>query len=171
MGQHPIEELMRTAMESIKEMVDVNTIVGDAVQTIDGTVIIPVSKVCFGFAAGGGEFSKNSKNENPSYPFAGGSGAGVSINPVAFLIVGRNNSVRMISASPNAALDRALGNIPGIIEQIRKAFDSGDKSGKECKKRDQEKEEVKDKEKDKGQDKNNEKKEDTSSVKHDDSGL
>lgn len=131
MGQHPIEELMKTAMQSIKEMVDVNTIVGDAVQTIDGTVIIPVSKVAFGFAAGGGEYSNDRRAENPSFPFAGGSGAGVSINPVAFMVVGRNNTIRMIPASPQAALDRALDNIPGIIEQIKKTFDC-DHKGDKC---------------------------------------
>lgn len=131
MGQHPIEELMKTAMESIKEMVDVNTIVGDAVQTIDGTVIIPVSKVAFGFAAGGGEYAQERKSENANYPFAGGSGAGVSINPVAFLVVGRNNTIKMIPASPHASLDRALDNIPSLIEQIKKAFDSGHKCEKD----------------------------------------
>jgi sporulation protein YtfJ len=127
MGQHPIEELMKTAMESIKEMVDVNTIVGDAVQTIDGTVIIPVSKVAFGFAAGGGEYSQDRKNESTKFPFAGGSGAGVSINPVAFMVVGRNNTIKMIPASPHAALDRALDNIPSIIEQIKKECDKREK--------------------------------------------
>ncbi len=136
MGQHPIEELMKTAMESIKEMVDVNTIVGDAVQTIDGTVIIPVSRVGFGFAAGGGEYGQDRKGEGTNYPFAGGSGAGVSISPVAFLIVGRNNSIKMIPASPNAALDRALDNIPSIIEQIKKAFEPSHKHEKECDKHD-----------------------------------
>ncbi|MCX7773698.1 MAG: GerW family sporulation protein [Clostridia bacterium] len=124
MGQHPIEELMKTAMESIKEMVDVNTIVGDAVQTIDGTVIIPVSRVAFGFAAGGGEYSNDRRTESATYPFAGGSGAGVSINPVAFMVVGRNNTIKMISASPQASLDRILDNVPEIIEKVKKAFDS-----------------------------------------------
>lgn len=138
MGQHPIEELMKTAMESIKEMVDVNTIVGDAVKTIDGTVIIPVSKVAFGFAAGGGEYSQDRKNESTKFPFAGGSGAGVSINPVAFMVVGRNNTIKMIPASPHAALDRALDNIPSIIEQIKKAFEPNHKNGKECDKREKE---------------------------------
>lgn len=138
MGQHPIEELMKTAMESIKEMVDVNTIVGDAVQTIDGTVIIPVSKVAFGFAAGGGEYTRNQKNEGSDYPFAGGSGAGVSINPVAFMVVGRNNTIKMIPASPQAALDRALDNIPNIIEQIKKAFEPSHKQEKESGKTDKE---------------------------------
>ena len=138
MGQHPIEELMKTAMESIKDMVDVNTIVGDAVQTIDGTVIIPVSKVAFGFAAGGGEYSQNNKNENPGYPFAGGSGAGVSINPIAFLIVGRNNTIKMIPASPNASLDRALDNIPNLIEQIKKALEPSSKKEKNSDKKESE---------------------------------
>ncbi|MGI6122569.1 MAG: GerW family sporulation protein [Acetivibrionales bacterium] len=136
MGQHPIEELMKTAMESIKEMVDVNTIVGDAVQTVDGTVIIPVSKVAFGFAAGGGEYSKDRKSESSIFPFAGGSGAGVSINPVAFMVVGRNNTIKMIPASPQAALDRALDNIPNIIEQVKKAFEPGCKHDKDQKKHD-----------------------------------
>lgn len=144
MGQHPIEALMKTAMESIKEMVDVNTIVGDAVQTIDGTVIIPVSKVTFGFAAGGGEFCQDKKSENPNFPFAGGSGAGVSINPVAFMVVGRNNTIKMIPASPNAALDRALDNIPNLIEQIRKALDHNHKPKKECDKQEKEKDKDKD---------------------------
>ncbi len=133
MGQHPIEELMKTAMESIKEMVDVNTIVGDAVQTVDGTVIIPVSKVAFGFAAGGGEYSNNKRSESDIFPFAGGSGGGVSISPVAFMIVGRNNTIKMIPASPHAALDRALDNIPNIIEQVKKAFEPGCKHDKEQK--------------------------------------
>ena len=62
--QHPIEALMKTAMESIREMVDVNTIVGDAVQAPDGTVIIPISKVTFGFAAGGGEYGNTVSEED-----------------------------------------------------------------------------------------------------------
>nr|WP_245984502.1 GerW family sporulation protein [Biomaibacter acetigenes] len=77
MDGHPIESLIKTSMESIKEMVDVNTIVGDAVETPDGSVIIPVSRVTFGFAAGGGEFdSKSSQNADKGgqqkLPFGGG---------------------------------------------------------------------------------------------------
>jgi sporulation protein YtfJ len=134
MEPHPIEELMKTAMESIKEMVDVNTIIGDAVQTVDGTVIIPVSRVAFGFAAGGGEYSKeDSKNQNQDskFPFAGGSGAGVSINPVAFMVVGRNSTVKMIPATSQNSIDRVLESVPGIIEQVKKAISgNGKESGK-----------------------------------------
>ena len=140
MEPHPIEELMKTAMESIKEMVDVNTIVGDAVQTVDGTVIIPVSRVSFGFAAGGGEYAKgDNKNQDTKFPFAGGSGAGVSINPVAFLIVGRNNTIKLIPASFNNPIDRVLDAIPNVIEQIKKSV-TGKDQGKSCKKKDNGKE-------------------------------
>src|SRR5690606_37334977 len=110
MEGHPIEGLMKTAMESIKEMVDVNTVVGDAVETQDGTVIIPVSRVSFGFAAGGGEYGgdrggMSGRQEAAKAPFAGGSGAGVSVQPVGFLIVG-HDQVRMLPVTDRAIYDR-----------------------------------------------------------------
>jgi sporulation protein YtfJ len=74
MAEHPIDNLMVTAMNSLRDMIDVNTIVGDTVQSADGTVIIPVSKVSFGFAAGGSEFETNKVNkyqDNPKMPFGG----------------------------------------------------------------------------------------------------
>lgn len=135
--QHPIEGLMTTAMESIKEMVDVNTIVGDAVQSPDGTVIIPISKVAFGFAAGGGEYSgipnddeddsndRDNEEENGSkngkYPFAGGSGAGVSINPVAFMVVG-NGQIKLLPVNINSTLDRVLDMIPEVMCKLEDIF-------------------------------------------------
>ncbi len=127
--QHPIEALMKTAMESIKEMVDVNTIVGDAVQSPDGTVIIPISKVTFGFAAGGGEYSYTVNDEevennmedeeqggegSGKYPFAGGSGAGVSINPVAFMVVG-NGQIKLLPVNINSTLDKILDLVPDFM--------------------------------------------------------
>lgn len=85
MNNHPIEGLMNTAMNNLRDMIDVNTIVGEAIETIDGTVIIPISRVSFGFAAGGSEFAaesidnykKDGLDENITYrlPFGGGSGA------------------------------------------------------------------------------------------------
>ena len=80
--KHPIESLMITSMTSIESMVDVNTIIGDSIVTSDNTTIIPLSKVCFGFAAGGSEFNTNKLNkytENVKLPFGGGAGAGVPI--------------------------------------------------------------------------------------------
>jgi sporulation protein YtfJ len=112
---------MKTAMQSIKEMVDVTTVVGDAVETNDGSVIIPISQVAFGFGAGGGEYdinkpdSKDSKNGN--LPFAGGSGAGVSVKPVGFLVV-RMNDVRLISVTGNPLAERVVDIAPQIIDKI-----------------------------------------------------
>jgi sporulation protein YtfJ len=111
---------MKTAMESIREMVDVNTVVGDPVETPDGTIIIPISRVSTGFAAGGGEFesSGGNKSENPSFPFGGGSGAGVSVKPVGFL-VSSGREVRLLSVDGNAVFDHLIDAAPRLLQQIR----------------------------------------------------
>lgn len=117
MSEHPIQGLMKTAMESIKEMVDVNTVVGDAVETPDGTVIIPISRVGFGFAAGGGEFEMEGNQKLDALPFAGGSGAGVSVRPMGFLVVGQGQ-VRMLSVDGNAVYDRLVDVVPQVIDKL-----------------------------------------------------
>lgn len=114
---HPIEGLMKTAMQSIKEMVDVNTVVGDAVETSDGSVIIPISQVACGFAAGGGEY-EISNQEGRDNPFAGGSGAGVSVKPIGFLVV-RMNDVRLISVTGNPLAERVVDVAPQIFDKIQ----------------------------------------------------
>ena len=126
MDNHPIESLMKTAMENLKEMVDVNKIVGDTVETPDGSVIIPISRVTFGFAAGGTEFEHeenarqggNSQQQNGELPFGGGSGGGVSVQPVAFLVVGQGQ-VRLLPVDRNAMLDRLIDLAPQVINQIQ----------------------------------------------------
>ncbi|MEA1960058.1 MAG: GerW family sporulation protein [Bacillota bacterium] len=116
-SSRPIEGLMKTAMESIKEMVDVNTVVGDAVETNDGSVIIPISQVACGFAAGGGEYEFSDSSKNPDLPFGGGSGAGVSVKPVGFLVV-RMNDVRLISVAGNALAERVVDLAPQLLEKV-----------------------------------------------------
>ncbi|GAB6137694.1 GerW family sporulation protein [Halanaerobaculum tunisiense] len=126
MGDHPIGGLMDAAMDNIQQMVDVNTIIGDAVETKDGTVIIPVSKVNFGFGAGGAEYSVPEKKEkkdkkkedNQQTGFGGGSGAGVMLNPMAFLVVD-DQQVRLLRVSDNATLDRLLNLAPQLVEQLK----------------------------------------------------
>jgi len=140
MSEHPIEALMKTTMESIKEMVDVNTIVGDAVESPDGTVIIPISKVSFGFASGGGEYTdmKTKKNVedggiviNDKFPFAGGAGAGVSVQPVAFMVVG-NGQMKLMSVDQNANLiDNIINSAPKMINSLQAAFSKGNKQKNE----------------------------------------
>lgn len=118
MSEHPIENLMTTAMSSLRDMIDVNTIVGDTVEMSDGTVIIPVSKVSFGFASGGSDFvSKYSKLADTKTPFGGGSGAGVNISPIAFLIV-NGNSVKLLTIEANRPLDKLMDLAPDVINKI-----------------------------------------------------
>ena len=109
---------MKTAMESIKEMVDVNTVIGDAVETPDGNVIIPVSRLGLGFAAGGSEFDNHREGD---LPFGGGSGAGVSVQPVGFLVVGSNN-VRLLPVSSSAIYDRLIDLVPHLMEKVQDAM-------------------------------------------------
>jgi len=113
----PIESLMKTAMQSIKEMVDVNTVVGDAVESNDGTIIIPISQVALGFAAGGGEYELTANAKNSALPFAGGSGAGVSVKPVGFLVV-KMNDVRLISVSGNHLAERVIDVAPQLFDKL-----------------------------------------------------
>lgn len=125
---HPIEALMKTAMDSIKEMVDVNTIVGDAVETPDGSVIIPISRVALGFAAGGSEFDtgyatdSKGKDAGSALPFGGGSGAGVSVQPVGFLVVNSQGQVRLLPVDGNAILDRIIDSVPDVIDKIKHKY-------------------------------------------------
>ncbi|MCL6612892.1 MAG: GerW family sporulation protein [Peptococcaceae bacterium] len=127
MAGQPIESLMKTAMENIKEMVNVNTVVGDPVESPDGTVIIPVSRVSCGFAAGGGEFGSRARDgengvQEQAPLFGGGSGGGVSVKPVGFLVVG-NGQIRLLPVDCNAVVDRMIDVAPQIISQIQSVLD------------------------------------------------
>ena len=118
--KHPIESLMITSMTSIENMVDVNTIIGDSIVTADNTTIIPLSKVCFGFAAGGSEFNTNKLNkytENTKLPFGGGAGAGVKISPVGFLVI-KDGIPKVLNVDAINVEDSAVDMIPDIINKI-----------------------------------------------------
>jgi sporulation protein YtfJ len=135
MSDHPIQGLMTTAMENLKEMIDVNTIIGDPVETPDGSVILTVSKVGFGFAAGGSEFildggndSSNQGSEKTKHPFGGGSGGGVSITPIAFLIV-NSHGVKMVHLDESTHLyERILDLAPQAVDKIQQMFSNKDKN-------------------------------------------
>ncbi len=129
MPDHPIEALMKTTMDSIKEMVDVNTILGDPVETPDGTVILPVSRVTFGFAAGGSEFPGSgdqaagqaqhgaASSGAGELPFGGGAGAGITVQPVAFLVVGQGQ-IRALPVDGGAIIDRLIDVVPQLLGQM-----------------------------------------------------
>ena len=120
MAEHPIEGMMGVTMEKIRQLVDANTIIGEPI-TVDGATIIPISRVTFGFASGGTDFDgKNAANKDL---FGGGSGAGVNIQPVAFLVV-KDGCVRTIQLSDGAnTVDRALTMIPELVEKVSALID------------------------------------------------
>lgn len=139
--QHPIQGLMQTAMENIKEMVDVNTIVGDPVECPDGSVIMPISKVGFGFAAGGSEFKNDEPLETGSVgltdaarasvalPFGGGSGGGVSITPIAFLVVGQGQVKVVPLDNQTHLMERLIDSAPKVVDQIQSMLKKNNGSG------------------------------------------
>lgn len=116
---HPINDLMSTTMQKIREMVDVNTIVGQPITTPDGITLIPVSKLSFGFASGGSDFMTKNHKPGDNNTFGGGSGAGVNISPVAFLIV-KGDSVRLLPVDPPAAttVDRVIEMVPEVVDKV-----------------------------------------------------
>ena len=121
---HPIENIIETSMDEIKKMVDVNTIVGDAVVAPDGSTIIPISRVCFGFLSGGGEYGENvrsAEGDGASFPFAGGASATVSLHPTAFL-VSRGDTIKLLSLDHKNLYEKIVDIVPQILCEIKNAF-------------------------------------------------
>lgn len=123
--ERPIQTTMETTLKEIRNMVDADTVIGDAI-TVDMTkTIIPFSKVSFGFVSGGGElgdsvFSKNTEpNENGELNFIGGGASGVSIKPVGFIVCDEHG-IKLLSAEYSSYADRIIDNIPHLIEEIKK---------------------------------------------------
>lgn len=123
-----IEGVMGVSMEKIREMVDVNTIIGDPISAANGTTIIPVSKVSFGFASGGSDLPTQAAEQ-----FAGGAGAGVSVKPVAFIVVKADGNVQLMElGSKPSTVEGIVDAIPGVIEKIKAMVaDKKSKKGEE----------------------------------------
>jgi len=128
MAEHPIQGLMSTAMENIKAMIDVNTIVGEPVHTPSGDTILPISRVGVGFVAGGSEIrmdqdnpkhAHDNHNASVSLPFGGGSGGGVSITPIAFLVVGAQGVKVVPLDSQTHLLDKVIDSAPMIFDKVQ----------------------------------------------------
>lgn len=127
MEKHPIESLMTTTMENIKEMVDVDTVIGDPISAGNGATVIPISRVSLGFVAGGGEYAvkdpvHRQMSENPGgLPFAGGTGTGVCVSPVGFLVV-NGDCVRLLPAQHYEPTDRIIELVPQVLTEARNAL-------------------------------------------------
>ncbi len=156
MGEHPIQSLMKTALISLQEMTKVNTIIGDPIETSDGHMILTVSRLGFGFAAGGSEFQprhqghaeqdseddqsddqqEGQEDTNGSLPFGGGSGGGVSITPIAFLIVGPNGIQTLHLDNKTHFYEKLIDLAPQTLEKIeqwlsKEGYQNHNEDGKE----------------------------------------
>ena len=115
---HPLSEMLGDTMSKIREMIDVNTVVGAPITTPDGVTIIPVTKVSIGYGGGGSDFATKSYPAGRDNAFGGGAGAGVTITPVAFLVI-RGENVRMlpIAEPASTSVDRLIELLPDILDK------------------------------------------------------
>lgn len=118
--KNPVSDLMRSTIEKVHELADTNTIVGQPIHTPDGVTLIPISRVNFGFGSGGGDYGKSMKGEN----FGGGGGAGVKIDPVAFLTI-KDGVTRVlpVAVPPVSAVDRIVDMAPDLMDKVEKFLD------------------------------------------------
>ena len=121
--KHPIENIMQTTMESIRDMIDVDTVIGEAITTQDGSTVVPISRVSFGFVAGGGEYRCGTPRQMQAdscerMPFGGGTGAGVTVHPMGFL-VSNADSVRLLPAQAYAPADRMIELVPQLMCEVK----------------------------------------------------
>lgn len=145
MENSPIENLMKSTMEQLKNMIDVDTIIGNPINAQDGSTILPISKLSLGFASGGSEYPQTKDTLiNNKYPFGGAVGAGVSIKPIAFLVI-RKDSQRLISLNNISPADKIIDGIPQVMDMINnfKNKKNKDENAKEDDKKDDDKKEDK----------------------------
>ena len=122
-GEHPIERLMGSSMGSIRALCDADTVMGTPVFLPDGRSIIPISRVALGFLTGGGEYSDVSTNKKnkEGFPFAGGSGGGITVSPIGFLI-SEGNNIKMMPLSGESSYDKLMGLVPDVFESLVKGM-------------------------------------------------
>lgn len=118
-NKHPIHEVMGITMDKVRQMVDVNTVVGTPIITAEGVTVIPISKVSVGFASGGSDFATKNQPANKDNAFGGGAGAGVNIEPVAFLVI-RGESVKLIPVAPlpGGPVERVIDLVPDLVDRV-----------------------------------------------------
>lgn len=119
-----LKDIMGITLEKIKEMVDADTVIGKPIATQDGTTVIPISKVSYGFASGGSDLPKKTENVDA---FAGGSGAGVSVQPLGFLVISSNGDVKLLEMTVNASKENAIvSKIPDLVDKVADLFKKDD---------------------------------------------
>ena len=129
---HPLSDMMTSSMSKIRDLIDVNTVIGTPIQTPDGVTIIPVTKVSIGFGGGGTDFATKNYPANRVNAFGGGAGTGINIIPIAFLII-RGESVRMLPVAEPAStsVDRIIEMVPDILDKVENILDERKKKKEE----------------------------------------
>lgn len=117
--EHPIERIMDNAFVKMKGLISADTVIGEPITTADGVSIIPVSRVTMGFLTGGGEYSDMSREEYTQYPFAGGSGAGMSVSPIGFL-VNDGDGIKLVGVDDEGLYDKLLSLVPELVKTAAK---------------------------------------------------
>ena len=121
--KHPIEEIMGVSMDKIREMVDINTIIGEPISSPDGTIIIPVSKESFVFESGGSDHPSQADDK-----IACGAGAGVTVKPQSFIVIKRDGEVKLLEMGEKASpIESVVDALPDIVEKIKSMLPEKDK--------------------------------------------
>jgi sporulation protein YtfJ len=128
-----ITDLIKESLGGIREFMDANTVTGTPIETASGTVIIPISKVSMGFAAGGNDYANKDSAPNRNN-FGGGGGTGVTINPIGFLVVDAEGGVDMININNptndlGSSIESIMEKLPGILDKVKSALGSSKKEG------------------------------------------
>ena len=118
MEEHPIQGLMETAMSNIKSMVSVDTVIGEPMTVSEGTVIVPVSTVSFGFGAGGSDFEPKNYTKFTEKMFGGGCGGGANVKPMGFLVITNGNVRYMPMSQSSTAVDKIVDMVPEMIDKV-----------------------------------------------------
>lgn len=121
---HKLPGMLENTISKMREMVDVNSVIGDPITTVDGVTIIPISKISVGFAGGGSDYVSKNVNKQDN-PFGGGVGAGMNVTPIAFLIIKEGN-VRMVPVAmpANTTTERIVEMVPDVLDKLTEFIDS-----------------------------------------------
>ena len=137
MAEMPLSEVIKTSLESIKNVLDANTVIGEPITVLEDTAIVPISKISVGFASAGAEY--NGKKEIKNKNFGGGGGTGVTLTPICFIVVNRSGEVKLLNVDSNSgysgnegyvgivnAIDELINKAPGMVEKVKDMFSKED---------------------------------------------
>ena len=125
--KNKIEEVMTSAMNNLRSLVDIDVVVGKPISSSESMTIIPLTKVTMGFVSGGGEYNADLREKRDvEYPFSGGSGGGMSIKPIGFLVI-KNQEIELIKIDAKTAIEKLIETVPEVARFVTKNFKKEEK--------------------------------------------